>query len=130
MCKFESSQKDESRWQSTDSPKAYRNTSALKCSSSQPQCCLHNRCSRIRALTTGATNPRGSNNELITLSKPRRVTDLFLRSTANSNMSLSKIQLTPSTFSVFWPSRSMLTAAVVLSSSGQPTRVCPWTAAW
>jgi len=27
-CKFESSQKDESRWQSTDSSKAYRNTSA------------------------------------------------------------------------------------------------------
>jgi len=25
MCKFESSQKDESRWQSTDSSKAYRN---------------------------------------------------------------------------------------------------------
>jgi len=32
MCKFESSQKDESRWQSTDSWKAYRNTSAFKCS--------------------------------------------------------------------------------------------------
>jgi len=32
MCKFESSQKDESRWQSTDSSKAYRNTSAFKCS--------------------------------------------------------------------------------------------------
>jgi len=31
MCKFESSQKDESRWQSTNSSKAYRNTSALKC---------------------------------------------------------------------------------------------------
>ena len=31
MCKFESSQKGESRWQSTDSSKAYRNTSALKC---------------------------------------------------------------------------------------------------
>ena len=31
-CKFESSQKDESRWQSTDSSKAYRNTSAFKCS--------------------------------------------------------------------------------------------------
>jgi len=31
MCKFESSQKDESRWQSTDSSKAYRNTSAFKC---------------------------------------------------------------------------------------------------
>jgi len=31
MCKFESSQKDESRWQSTDSLKAYRNTSAFKC---------------------------------------------------------------------------------------------------
>jgi len=30
MCKFESSQKDESRWQSTDSLKAYRNTSAFK----------------------------------------------------------------------------------------------------
>ena len=30
-CKFESSQKDESRWQSTDSTKAYRNTSAFKC---------------------------------------------------------------------------------------------------
>ena len=30
MCKFESSQKDESRWQSTDSSKAYRNTSAFK----------------------------------------------------------------------------------------------------
>jgi len=30
MCKFESSQKDESRWQSTDSSKAYRNISALK----------------------------------------------------------------------------------------------------
>jgi len=28
--KFESSQKDESRWQSTDSSKAYRNTSAFK----------------------------------------------------------------------------------------------------
>ena len=27
----ESSQKDESRWQSTDSSKAYRNTSAFKC---------------------------------------------------------------------------------------------------
>jgi len=32
MCKFESSQKDESRWQSTDSSKAYRNASAFKCS--------------------------------------------------------------------------------------------------
>jgi len=32
MCKFESSQKDESRWQSNDSSKAYRNTSAFKCS--------------------------------------------------------------------------------------------------
>ena len=32
MCKFESSQKDESRWQSTDSLKAYRNISAFKCS--------------------------------------------------------------------------------------------------
>ena len=31
MCKFESSQKDESRWQSTDSSKAYRKTSAFKC---------------------------------------------------------------------------------------------------
>jgi len=31
MCKFESSQKDESRWLSTDSSKAYRNTSAFKC---------------------------------------------------------------------------------------------------
>ena len=31
MCKFESSQKDESRWQSTYSSKAYRNTSAFKC---------------------------------------------------------------------------------------------------
>jgi len=30
MCKFESSQKDESRWQLTDSSKAYRNTSAFK----------------------------------------------------------------------------------------------------
>jgi len=30
MCKFESLQKDESRWQSTDSSKAYRNTSAIK----------------------------------------------------------------------------------------------------
>jgi len=30
MCKFESSQKYESRWQSTDSSKAYRNTSAFK----------------------------------------------------------------------------------------------------
>jgi len=30
MCKFESSQKDESIWQSTDSSKAYRNTSAFK----------------------------------------------------------------------------------------------------
>jgi len=30
MCKFESSQKDERRWQSTDSSKAYRNTSAFK----------------------------------------------------------------------------------------------------
>jgi len=30
MCKFESLQKDESRWQSTDSRKAYRNTSAFK----------------------------------------------------------------------------------------------------
>jgi len=30
MFKFESSQKDESRWQSTDSSKAYRNTSAFK----------------------------------------------------------------------------------------------------
>jgi len=30
MCKFDSSQKDESRWQSTDSSKAYRNTSAFK----------------------------------------------------------------------------------------------------
>ena len=30
-CKFESSRKDESRWQSTDSSKAYRNTSAFKC---------------------------------------------------------------------------------------------------
>jgi len=31
VCKFESSQKDESRWQSTDSSKAYRKTSAFKC---------------------------------------------------------------------------------------------------
>jgi len=31
MCKFESSQKDESRWQSTDSSKAYRKTSAFTC---------------------------------------------------------------------------------------------------
>ena len=31
ICKFESSQKDESKWQSTDSSKAYRNTSAFKC---------------------------------------------------------------------------------------------------
>jgi len=31
MCTFESSQKEESRWWSTDSPKAYRNTSAFKC---------------------------------------------------------------------------------------------------
>jgi len=31
MCKFESSQKGGSRWQSTDSSKAYRNTSAFKC---------------------------------------------------------------------------------------------------
>jgi len=31
MCKFESSQKDESRWQSTDPSKAYRNTSVFKC---------------------------------------------------------------------------------------------------
>ena len=30
MCEFESSQKDESRWHSTDSSKAYRNTSAFK----------------------------------------------------------------------------------------------------
>jgi len=30
MCKFESSQKNESRWQSTDSSKAYRNASAFK----------------------------------------------------------------------------------------------------
>jgi len=30
MCKFQSSQKDESRWQSTDSSKAYRNISAFK----------------------------------------------------------------------------------------------------
>jgi len=30
MCKFESSQKDESRAQSTDSSKAYANTSAFK----------------------------------------------------------------------------------------------------
>jgi len=35
MCKFESSQQDESRWQSTDSSKAYRNTSAFKCRSFQ-----------------------------------------------------------------------------------------------
>ena len=32
MCKFDSPQKDESRWQSTDSSKAYRNTRAFKCS--------------------------------------------------------------------------------------------------
>jgi len=31
MCKFESSQKDESRWQSTGSSKACRNTTAFKC---------------------------------------------------------------------------------------------------
>jgi len=30
MWKFESSQKDESTWQSTDSSKAYRNSSAFK----------------------------------------------------------------------------------------------------
>jgi len=30
MCKFESSQKEESRWQSTDSSKAYINTSAFE----------------------------------------------------------------------------------------------------
>ena len=35
MWKFESSQKDESRWQSTDSSKAYRNTNAFKCQSYQ-----------------------------------------------------------------------------------------------
>jgi len=29
--KFQSSQKEESRWQSIDSSKAYRNTSAFKC---------------------------------------------------------------------------------------------------
>jgi len=33
MCKFESLQKAESRWQSTDSLEAYRNTSAFKCQS-------------------------------------------------------------------------------------------------
>jgi len=33
MCKFESSQKDESRAQSTDSSKAYKNTSAFRYSS-------------------------------------------------------------------------------------------------
>jgi len=32
MCKLESSQEDESRAQSVDSSKAYRNTSAFKCS--------------------------------------------------------------------------------------------------
>ena len=37
MCKFESSQKDESRWQSTDSSKAYKNTSAFKCQMSQSE---------------------------------------------------------------------------------------------
>ena len=31
MCKFESSQKDESRAQSTDYSNAYRNTIAFKC---------------------------------------------------------------------------------------------------
>jgi len=31
MCKLESLQKDESRWHSTDSSKAHRNTSAFKC---------------------------------------------------------------------------------------------------
>ena len=31
MCKFESSQKDENRWQSTDCSKAYRNISVFKC---------------------------------------------------------------------------------------------------
>jgi len=31
MCKFESLQKGESRWQSTDFSKAYKNTSAFKC---------------------------------------------------------------------------------------------------
>jgi len=31
MCKFQSSQKDESRWQSTDSLKAYVNTNAFNC---------------------------------------------------------------------------------------------------
>jgi len=30
MCKFESSKKDESRWQSTDSSKVYRNTNVRK----------------------------------------------------------------------------------------------------
>jgi len=30
MCMFESSQRDKSRWQSTDSSKAYRNTSVFK----------------------------------------------------------------------------------------------------
>ena len=39
MCKFESSQKDESRWQSTDSSKAYRNISAFKCSYLYINCC-------------------------------------------------------------------------------------------
>ena len=34
MCKFESSQKGESRWQSTDSSKAFRNTIAFKFASS------------------------------------------------------------------------------------------------
>jgi len=35
MCEFESSQEDESRAQSTDSSKAYRNTSAFKCRDSK-----------------------------------------------------------------------------------------------
>jgi len=38
--KFESSQKDENRWQSTDSSKAYRNTSAFKCHC-KDRCTLH-----------------------------------------------------------------------------------------
>jgi len=41
MCKFESSQKDESRWQSTVSSKAYRNTSALKCYPMSGLSCSH-----------------------------------------------------------------------------------------
>jgi len=61
MCKFESSHKDESRWQSTDSSKAYRNTSAFKCTS--------NKC-EVRAVT---------NRSVVHTAQIKAIDEIYLR---------------------------------------------------